>query len=81
MNTDELKNIILAGLKQIAPANAVDALQPDDKILPKLDLDSFDQLNFLIALSTQTGIEIPEKDYGKLDTMQKIIEYMTVVRA
>ena len=70
MNTDELKNIILAGLKQIAPANAVDALQPDDKILPKLDLDSFDQLNFLIALSTQTGIEIPEKGVDFYDVKE-----------
>jgi acyl carrier protein len=78
MNTDELKNIIVAGLKQIAPADAVDNVGPDDKFLQKLDLDSFDHLNFLIAISGQIGIEIPEKDYGKLDTMQKIIEYLTV---
>ena len=66
MNDNELKEIILAGLKQIAPADAVDGLKPDDKFLQKLDLDSFDHLNFLVAISSQIGIEIPEKDYGKL---------------
>jgi len=78
MNESELREIILAGLKQIAPADAVDDLKPDDKFLQKLDLDSFDHLNFLIAISGQIGIEIPEKDYGKLDTLENIIGYLTV---
>ena len=77
MNEDQLREIILTGLKQIAPANAVDALEPDDDIRKVLDLDSFDHLNFLIGVSAQIGIDIPEKDYGKLDTLARITEYLT----
>lgn len=76
MNENALHEIILAGLKQIAPASAVDALQPDDDIRKVLDLDSFDHLNFLIGISGQVGIDIPEKDYGKLDTLASITEYL-----
>jgi acyl carrier protein len=78
MNETELKSVILDGLKQIAPANVVDELRPDEKFLQKLDLDSFDHLNFLTAISGQLGIDIPEKDYGKLDTLQHIVEYLAV---
>jgi acyl carrier protein len=78
MNENELKDLILNGLKQIAPASYVDALKPDDNFRQVLDLDSFDHLNFLIDVGGKLGIEIPEKDYGKLNTIADIISYVTV---
>lgn len=78
MNETDLKDIILTALKQMAPDNYVDELQPDDNLRQMLDLDSFDHLNFLIEISGKVGIEIPEKDYGKLDTLARIIDYLTV---
>ncbi len=78
MNETELRNLILTALKQIAPDNYVDELKPDDNLRQMLDLDSFDHLNFLIGISGQLGIDIPEKDYGKLDSLAKIIDYLTV---
>ncbi|HEY6075144.1 MAG TPA: acyl carrier protein [Anaerolineales bacterium] len=78
MNETELRNLILTALKQIAPDNYVDDLKPDDNLRQMLDLDSFDHLNFLIGISSQLGIDIPEKDYGKLDSLAKIIDYLTV---
>ncbi len=78
MNDDKLKEVILTALKQIAPDNYVDELKPDDNLRTALDLDSFDYLNFLINLHSQLGVDIPEKDYGKLDTLAKIIDYLSV---
>lgn len=77
MNETEVRDLIVAALKQLAPDNYVDELKPDDNLRQMLDLDSFDHLNFLISISTQLGIDIPEKDYGKLDTLAKIIDYLT----
>ncbi len=77
MNETEVRDLILNALKQIAPENYVDALKPDDNLRQMLDLDSFDHLNFLISISTQLGIDIPEKDYGKLDTLARILDYLT----
>ena len=78
MNDAQLKEVILTALKQIAPDNYVDALKPDDNLRTMLDLDSFDYLNFLISLNSNLGVDIPEKDYGKLDTLAKIINYLSV---
>ena len=78
MNEIELKDVILTALKQIAPVSSVNQLEPDDNIREALDLDSFDHLNFLIDLNTKLGVDIPEKDYGKLNSLASIIDYLSV---
>jgi acyl carrier protein len=78
MNETQLKDVILTALKQIAPEPSVDQLSPDDNLREMLDLDSFDHLNFLIGLNTKLGVDIPEKDYGKLNTLADIMEYLAV---
>jgi acyl carrier protein len=42
----------------------------------QVDLDSMDWLNFLIALHAKLGVEIPETDYGKLQTLDGILAYL-----
>jgi acyl carrier protein len=78
MNEIQLKDTILTALKQIAPGSSVNQLQPDDNIREALDLDSFDHLNFLIDLNEKLGVEIPEKDYGKLNSLANIMDYLSV---
>ncbi len=63
-------------VEQIAPGSAVNQLEPDDNLREALDIDSFDHLNFLISLNTKLGVDIPEKDYGKLNTVAEIVEYL-----
>ena len=45
-----------------------------------LDINSFDSLNFLIGLHEKLGVDIPEKDYGKLNTVNEIIQYLSALR-
>ena len=45
-----------------------------------LDIDSFDHLNFLIGLHERLGVDIPEKDYGKLNTVNEILNYLAAVK-
>ncbi len=78
MNEIQIKEEILKNLQQVAPGSDVEGLGPDDDIRKTLDIDSFDHLNFLIALNTNLGVDIPEKDYGKLNTLHQIIDYITV---
>jgi acyl carrier protein len=78
MNEVALRKVILDGLKVVAPGMPVDDLEDDDNIREMLDIDSFDSLNFLIGLNTTTGVDIPEKDYGKLNTVREILDYLTV---
>jgi acyl carrier protein len=53
----------------------------DDDIRETLDIDSFDHLNFLIGLHDKLGVDIPEADYGKLNTMREVIDYLSAVKA
>lgn len=81
MNENELKDIIVAELKKVAPGTDPAALSLDDNLRESLDIDSFDALNFFIAISERMHIDIPEKDMGKRNTMGEILHYMLAVRA
>jgi acyl carrier protein len=76
MTEADIKNAIIEGLRQIAPESDPATLRPDQKIRQTLDIDSFDFLNFLIALHKKLGVEIPEADYGKLTTLEGMVRYL-----
>jgi acyl carrier protein len=78
MNESELKDIIVAELAKIALGSDPAALDLDDNLREGLDIDSFDALNFFIALSERLHIDISEKDLGKLNTMCEILHYLQV---
>jgi acyl carrier protein len=76
MTGDELKITIADILKQIAPDTEPAKLLPDDNIREKLEIDSFDALQFIVALDEKLGVETPEQDYGKITTMRTLVEYI-----
>jgi acyl carrier protein len=76
MNSDEIKNAIVDILRRIAPESDPGALGLDENIRKALDIDSFDALNFFIRIDEQLGVTVPESDYGKLNTLAQIIDYL-----
>ncbi len=76
MTEAEIKNVIFQLLKQIAPDTEPSALLPGDNIRDTLGIDSFDALQFLVALDEKLGIEIPEQDYGKTATLEELVGYI-----
>ncbi|WP_395718019.1 acyl carrier protein [Prosthecobacter sp.] len=76
MSEAELKALLLDGLRQIAPEADPATLRGDQNIRETLDIDSFDFLSFLIAVHDKLGVEIPEADYGKLNTLDAMLRYL-----
>lgn len=76
MTEEEIKNIIFQLLKKIAPDTEPSELKPDANIRETLTIDSFDTLQFIVALNDKLGIEIPEKDYGKTTTLKDLVSYI-----
>ncbi len=76
MNDEELEAIVRTTLLQIAPEADVGDLARDEAFNEQLDLDSMDFLNFVIALDEATGVEIPERDYPKLATLDGCVGYL-----
>ena len=76
MTKDELNQRILSQLRGLAPEADLEDLRPHDDIRETLEIDSFDFLNLLIALNKEIGVEIPEKDYGKVNTLESLTAYL-----
>jgi len=77
MTQDEIRSSILRALGGVAPEADLETLQVNLPFREQLDIDSMDFLNFLIALHKDLRVEIPEKDYDKLATLQGCIAYLS----
>lgn len=76
MNESELKGALLRILSELAPDADVASLDWNERVRDQLDIDSMDFLNFLIAVDEQVGVDIPERDYGRLRTLNDCLSYL-----
>ncbi|MBD5803586.1 acyl carrier protein [Azoarcus sp. Aa7] len=72
----ELRANVIAILRSIAPEVEADELRDDRPLRQQVDLDSMDWLNFLIGISEQLKVSIPEADYGRLVTLANLLDYL-----
>lgn len=63
-------------IARVAPNADLDGLRGDENLRDELDLDSMDFLNILIAIAQELDVEIPERDYGAVRTLDGLIEYV-----
>lgn len=76
MNTEELRQGVLAELQRIAPELEAAELAPARPLRDQVDLDSMDWLHFLVALHERYKVDIPEADYRRLVTLDDILRYL-----
>ena len=67
----------LFALFVLLPAAQPAATQAKKAPREQIDLDSFDFLNVLIALNERLGVEVPETDYPKVQTLNKMVDYFS----
>ena len=76
MEEQELRTVVIATLKTIAPEVEEGDLRPDRPLRNQVDLDSMDWLNFLIGLHEKLKVDIPEADYARLVTLGDVLDYL-----
>jgi acyl carrier protein len=76
MTTDEAKVVIFRALGEIAPEVDPADVTHDVDLTEQLDLDSMDYLNWMLGINEATGIEIPERDYAQLMTIDDAASYV-----
>jgi acyl carrier protein len=76
MTNEEIQKVVVELLKKIAPDTQPELLAPDDDIRHTLEIDSFDALQFVVALDERFGLDTPEDDYGKISTMKSLVQYI-----
>ena len=77
MNIDEVRQIILNILEDIAPDEDISSIDDNTKLRDQIDLDSMDFVDIGMELRKRFNIEVPEKDYEQLATMAGCVSYLT----
>lgn len=77
MTSAEIRAVVLRILGGLAPEADLEHLKPELGFREQLDIDSMDYLNFVIGLHKELHVDIPEKDYPKLASLQGCISYLT----
>ena len=67
---------IINELQKIAPEINNLTLDKEQPIRDQVDLDSIDYLRFLTNIYKKFDIEIPEKDYEKIQTLNSLSRYI-----
>ena len=76
LSAEHIKHTLIDLLGLIAPEADFEVLDPQADLQEALDIDSFDFLNFLIALEETLDVSVPEADYGQLISLNDIVVYV-----
>lgn len=76
MTKDDVKNIVLEIIEEIAPDEDLTDVKPGVRLRDQLDLDSMDFLDIVMELRKQHGIEVPEEEYQELASLDSSASYL-----
>ncbi|AOW93617.1 phosphopantetheine-binding protein [Rhodococcus sp. WMMA185] len=76
MDTDEIRLSLVEALRAVAPEVEQEDLRPELPLRDQVDLDSMDWLNFLTGLKKSLGVDVPEADYSRLNTLDDMVRYV-----
>lgn len=71
----QIQRAVFGALSAVAPEADISSLDPRRPLREELDIDSMDFLNFVVGLHGALGIDVPERDYGKLATLEACVDY------
>lgn len=76
MDTQEVKQVVLNIIADIAPDENLDSLDEVKSLREQLSLDSMDFLDIVMELRRRHKIEVPTEDYPKLATLKGCVDYL-----
>ncbi len=79
MDPSAARDAIAAALARVAPDVDLDLIDPTDELRVEADLDSMDFLHLVEALAAAAGVDIPERDYPRTDTLDSFVAYLVEV--
>lgn len=76
MNHADARALLAKLIHRIAPEIELDEIDPTAPMQEAMDLDSMDFLNVMTALHDSTGLDVPERDYPSLSTVERFVDYL-----
>lgn len=77
MSNTNLEKMVREALYAIAPDLEGEQIDPALRYRDQFEFDSMDFLHFVMELHRLTGVEIPESDYAKVETLAGAVAYLT----
>lgn len=77
MAPEEIRNVILDILADIAPDEDLTDLTDSIAFREQLELDSMDFLDIVMELRKRYSVNVPEEDYPQLASMESTVTYLT----
>jgi acyl carrier protein len=81
MTPDQVRAAALEALATVAPDADLSSVDPSQNLQEQFDLDSFDFYHFVVACYERTGVDVPERDYAQLATLDGCVSYLAGVAA
>lgn len=76
MNREDVRAAIVAEVERIAPNTKGMAWDAKQSLRDQAELDSMDFLRFVEAVHRVFGIEVPERDYARVDSLAGCTDYV-----
>lgn len=76
MTRDEIREAVANIIEDIAPDEDLSNLSGSGVIRDQIELDSMDFLDIVMELRKRYKVEVPEKDYPELATMDGCVNYL-----
>lgn len=73
----EIRAAVLSILGGIAPEVDLSQLAPGADLRDEMDIDSMDFLRFVVGIAERLGVEVPERDYPLIRTLDGCVAYLT----
>jgi acyl carrier protein len=77
VNTDQAHDAVRRALGAVAPEADLSTVDSGERLRDALDIDSLDFLSLVETLHDLTGVEIPEADYAKVETLNGLVGYLS----
>jgi acyl carrier protein len=77
MTQDELIELVKRTLYEVAPDLEAEPLDPKRRFNEQFEIDSMDFLKFVAGLHQATGLDLPEKDYPRLASVELTVAYLS----
>ena len=76
MTSDEIREVVLSILGEIAPEVDRSTIRPDADLRDELDIDSMDFLRAVVRIDERLHVAIPEADYPAVRTLAGCVDYL-----
>lgn len=76
MNARDPVELARTALLAVAPDLAGERIDPEAPFRDQFDFDSMDFMHFVAGLAKATGLDIPERDYPRLQSLHDCARYL-----